>query len=214
MDMDIKKFRTAFDSFLDTKIGRLDQKKKLIIWIAACTLPVLLFAFFYYSPKSKEITGLNSNKANLEREIQKVEATVRELDKHKAEMQETELKFKAASLLLPEQKEIPSLLTNISSQGTNSGLEFISFKPKAEEPKEFYAEIPVSIAVDGPYHNIGVFLDKISKLPRIVSVSDINMGSPAMVDGEMYLKTTFNLITYRFIEKSDETTAGKNNKKR
>ncbi len=214
MNIDIKKFRAAFDSFLDTKISRLDQKKKLIIWIATCALPVVLFAFLYYSPKSKEIAGLNTNKANLELEIQKVEATVRELAKHKAEMQETELKFRAASLLLPEQKEIPSLLTNISSQGTNSGLEFISFKPKGEEPKEFYAEIPVSIAVNGPYHNIGMFLDKISKLPRIVSVSDINMGSPAMVDGEMYLKTTFNLITYRFLEKADEKTPEPNSKKR
>ena len=214
MELNIKKFRAAFDSFLDTKVSRLDQKKKLFIFIAVCALPIALFVFLYFSPKTKEITGLSNNKTNLEREIQKVEATVRELDKHKAEMKETELKFRAASLLLPEQKEIPSLLTNISSQGTNSGLEFISFKPRAETPKEFYAEIPVSITINGPYHNIGLFLDKISKLPRIVTVSDINMGSPAMVDGEMYLKTTFNLITYRFLEKADETTPGQNNKKR
>lgn len=208
MELNINKLRAGFDSFLDTKISRLDQKKKMAICAISWVLPIVLFAFLYYSPKSKEITSLKTTKANLEREIQKVEATVRELDKHKANMKETELKFRAASLLLPEQKEIPSLLTNISSQGTNSGLEFLSFKPKGEEPKEFYAEIPVNITVNGPYHNIGLFLDKISKLPRIVSVSNISMTAPKMTDGEMFLKTTFNLITYRFIEQTDGTNQG------
>ncbi|HSR35702.1 MAG TPA: type 4a pilus biogenesis protein PilO [Desulfurivibrionaceae bacterium] len=89
------------------------------------------------------------------------------------------------------------------------GLEFLSFQPKAEVPKEFYAEIPVDIAVSGPYHSVGVFLDKISKLPRVVSVVNLSMGSPSQVGKEMFLNSTFNLVTYRFIEQPAAPAKGK-----
>jgi len=115
-------------------------------------------------------------------------------------MAETKLMFAKASALLPQQQEIPSLLTSISDIGQNSGLDFLSFIPKNEMRKEFYADIPVDIKVSGTYHNVGVFLDKISDSSRIVTVSDINMGGPKLQAGEMILETTFSLVTYRFVE--------------
>jgi type IV pilus assembly protein PilO len=200
MDLNLEKIQKGFASFIDTKVSRLEAKHKVLILLFAMILPSLAFFFLGYSPKNKEIKALNNNKSALLTEISKVEATVKQLAKHQAEMKETELLFRAASLLLPEKKEIPSLLTNISGLGTNSGLEFLSFKPVNETPKTFYAEIPVNITVRGPYHNVGEFLNKISKLPRIVTVSEIGMGSPTQSGNEMLLNTTFNLVTYRFIE--------------
>jgi type IV pilus assembly protein PilO len=200
MDLNLEKIQKGFASFIDTKVSHLEGKHKVLILVIAMILPTLAFFFLGYSPKEKEIKALNNNKSSLLAEISKVEATVKQLAKHQAEMKETELLFRAASLLLPEKKEIPSLLTNISGLGTNSGLEFLSFKPVNETPKTFYAEIPVNITVRGPYHNVGEFLNKISKLPRIVTVSEIGMGSPTQSGNEMLLNTTFNLVTYRFIE--------------
>ncbi len=212
MDLNLEKIKKDLESFIDTKVSRLEAKHKLLIFLAALLLPAIAFFFLGFSPIMKETKKLNSDKNALLQEIQKVEKTARELKKHKAEMQETEMLFRAASLLLPEKKEIPSLLTNISGLGTNSGLEFLSFKPVGEKPKTFYAEIPVNITVRGPYHNVGEFLDKISKLPRIVTVSDISMGSPTQVGNQMMLNTTFNLVTYRFIEPAASPTAAKKKK--
>ena len=200
MDIKLDAIKKGIDSFLDTKVSRLEQKHKLLICVGAWTLPVAACFFLVVSPKSTEIDQLNQRKSGIEQELRKVETTAKQLGKHRAEMQAVEEQFKAAALLLPGEKEIPNLLTNISGQGTNSGLEFLSFQPKGEVPKEFYAEIPVDIAVSGPYHNVGLFLDKISKLPRIVSVVNLNMGTPNQVGKEMFLNTTFNLVTYRFTE--------------
>ncbi|MGV1100463.1 type 4a pilus biogenesis protein PilO [Thiovibrio sp. JS02] len=200
MALDIKKLKAGFENFLDSKVSRLEGKQKLLICAAAWLIPCVAFFFLVYSPKNDEIKQLEKKKAGIEQEIAKVEAVAKQLAKHRAEMQEVELQFKAASLLLPEQKEIPSLLTNISGLGTASGLDFLSFKPAGESPKQFYAEIPVNIAVNGSYHSVGVFLDKISKLPRIVTVNDVKMGSPKQTGTEMVLNTTFKLVTYRFIE--------------
>lgn len=209
MNPKIDAFRKGFDAFVDTKVSRLTLQHKLLICIGAWALPVIACTFLVFMPKSTEIGQLKTKKTKLEQELQKVQKIAKEIDKHRAEMQAVEEQFKAAAVLLPEQKEIPNLLTNISGQGTNSGLEFLSFQPKPEVPKEFYAEIPVDIAVAGPYHSVGVFLDKISKLPRIVSVVNLNMGTPSQVGKEMFLNSTFNLVTYRFIETPPAKTNAK-----
>jgi len=200
MELKTDKLKTFFSSFLETKIVPLEKKYKVIIWVAAMLLPTAAFLFFYYFPKNDEIKVLEKSKVTLEREIDEAKARANELDKHKAEMAETEMLFQQASVLLPQKKEIPSLLTNISGLGTGSGLDFVSFQPKGEVAKEFYAEIPVDISVRGPYHNVGNFLYQVSKLDRIVSVSNITLGSPTLDKGEMLLTGRFTLVTYRFIE--------------
>lgn len=208
------KIKAAFEEFLDSRVSRLKWQHKLGICLAVWAVPIALFYFLYFSPKSEEIGGLEKKKAGLVADIRKVEAVAKQLDKHEAEMKETERNFQAASLLLPQEKEIPSLLANISSQGTNAGLEILTFKPNREAPKEFYAEIPINIKVRGPYHNVGVFLDKVRKLPRLVSVHQVKMGGPKKVDGEMFLETTLDLVTYRFIEPGTGEDAKKDTKKK
>lgn len=211
MKISSDKIKTAFNSFLETKIIPLDPRYKAIIWVAAMLLPIAAFMFFYFFPKNEEIAVLENKKVAMDREITEAKARANELDKHKAEMVATELQFEQASVLLPQKKEIPSLLTNISGLGTASGLDFVSFQPKGEVAKEFYAEIPVDISVRGPYHNVGNFLYQVSGLDRIVSVSNISMGSPVIERDEMLLAARFTLVTYRFIEAGDNVNVKKTN---
>ena len=200
----IEKIKRAYWDLLDNKLAPLKHQHKLAIWAVSLLVPLVLFAFLVYSPNSKEITKLKKNNQYLQGKIQKVEALAGKLDQHKAERAAVELQLKAASLLLPKQKEIPSLLTNISEQGSNSGLEFISFKPNNERTEQFYAVIPVSITVSGSYHKIGSFLDKISKLNRIVSVNNISLGSPKVSSIEVNLTANMELVTYRFLSPEEQ----------
>lgn len=212
--MKLDKIKETFNSFLDNKLGSLNKNHKIAICAAAVLIPAVAFYFFYFSPKHKEINNLQGKKQKLQQELKKVEKAAKKLKKHEAEIAETEIMFKMATNFLPQKSEIPSLLTNISSRGTNAGLDVVSFKPKREIPKEFYAEIPVHIQVNGAYHNVGVFLDEISKLARIVSVSNVKMSSPKKDAGEMILNTQFDLVTYRFLEPSEQdATKGKKKKR-
>jgi type IV pilus assembly protein PilO len=204
MHPQIEKFKRAYWDFLDHKLAPLKQQHKLAIWAVSLLVPVILFIFLIYTPNSEKLTMLDKNNIYLQGEIQKVEALAGKLDEHKAERAAVELQLKAASLLLPKQKEIPSLLTNISEQGSNSGLEFISFQPRDERNEQFYAMIPVAITVSGTYHKIGSFLDKISKLNRIVSVNNISLGSPKVTSGEVILTASMELVTYRFLSVSEQ----------
>lgn len=114
-----------------------------------------------------------------------------------------EQRFEKISIVLPKTKEIPALLTAISDNGTSAGLDFNTFTPGNETPQDFYAEIPISIQVRGPYHNVGYFLDQVSKLERIVTVKDITMGGPQLMEGEMLLSSSCNLLTYRFLSEEE-----------
>ena len=130
--------------------------------------------------------------------LQEVKLKAANLAKFQKELDEAENQFLATAVLLPKEKEIPKLLKDISALGRNAGLDFLTFKPLADIPKDFYAEIPVTINVRGPYHNMGYFFDQVSKLERIVSVTNVKMSSPKKEGGEMLLNSDCQLVTYRF----------------
>lgn len=198
--MDTKSLQAGFDSFLDNKLARLNKNHKIGICAAAVILPAVAFYFLSFSPHFEEIDKLEKSVVALENELKVVKAKAAKLDEQKALMAEMEIKFKEASKVIPDTKEIPNLLTNISSEGSNAGLDILSFTPGVESPKEFYAEIKVALSVTGTYHNVGYFLDTVRKMPRIVNVENIILGSPAMESGEMLLRASINLVTYKFIE--------------
>ena len=201
--MKINKIREAFDSFLEKKVVPLDKKIIIAIFAVVIIAPIVAFYFLHFTAKTKEIQGLERQAAKLRKEIAGAKARAAKLDEHLAEMEETKRLFAEASILLPQKKEIPSLLTSISALGTNSGLNMATFSPGGERRKEFYAEIPVSLSVNGPYHNIGSFLYEVSKLDRIVSAINISLGGGSMQRGELLLSSGINLITYRFLEESE-----------
>ena len=112
-----------------------------------------------------------------------------------------------AITLLPETREIPELLTQISQLGLSAGLEFRLFKPEPERPADFYAEVPVSLAILGFFHDLARFFDHLSKLSRIVNVTDIKISLAKGSGGAYTLTTNCLLTTFRFLEPQE--AAGK-----
>lgn len=194
----MKKNNQPFATFIDQKYLPLQRKHKIAGAAALLILPLVLFFFLFYQPKSNEIAMLTQQKNTAMQELQKAKDTAATLNKHRAEMASVEEQFKETSVLFPKEKEIPRLLTDISAEGQSADLEFLTFKPMAAIPKDFYSEIPIDIQVRGPYHNVGSFLDHVSKLNRIVSVSNIKISAPTKSEGEILLNSTCRLVTYQF----------------
>ena len=115
---------------------------------------------------------------------------------YEQQLEEMKESFGAMLRQLPNKTEVAELLVDISQTGLASGLEFELFKPQAEVPKEFYAELPISIRVKGGYHEFGNFISGVAALPRIVTVHDVNVAPNK--DGEL----TMDLLakTYRYME--------------
>lgn len=194
----MKTSNAALTNFINEKYIPLAPKIKVAIVAAILLLPIVIFYFLFYQPKAEEITSLTNKTVQLKKDVQEAKAKAANKEQFEIELAEAQKEFEKMAILLPKGKEIPRLLKDISSLGRNAGLDFFTFKPLAEIPKDFYAELPVSINVRGPYHNMGFFFDQVSKLERIVSVTNIKMSSPKKEGGEMLLKSDCKLVTYRF----------------
>jgi type IV pilus assembly protein PilO len=194
----MKKSNQAVTKFINEKYIPLEQRTKIAIVAAILVLPIVAFYFTYYQPKSETIATLTGQTEQLKQQVQEAKAKAANKEKFEQELAEAQVKFDETSILLPKDSEIPKLLKDISSLGRNAGLDFLTFKPLADVPKDFYAELPVTINVRGPYHNMGFFLDQVSKLERIVSVTNIKMDAPKKEGGEMLLSSDCKLVTYRF----------------
>jgi len=195
----------TFDSLLN-----LPKSKKILILVAILIVITGLYAYLFYLPYQEEMERLKGEYDKLTRELNESRAIVRDLQKFKEEIEKLNAELVKALTQLPNEKEIPEILKNISSLGKESNLEFTLFKPKPEEPQHFYAKVPIELVVVGSYHNTGTFFDKVSKLPRIINVVDFNMSrfvkerDPKKVETEILVKTSCLVNTYRFIEKKKE----------
>lgn len=188
----------AFTAFLDEKFIPLEKKVKIAIFAVLAILPIVVFYFVFYQANSQQITSLTAQEKRAKQDVKIAKKKASNEKKFEEEVEQSRLEFEIKSALLPKEKEIPKLLKDISALGRNAGLEFLSFKPLGVKPKDFYSEIPVSIKIRGPYHNVGFFFDQINKLERIVSVSNVKLGSPKKEDGEMVLTSNCQLLTYQF----------------
>jgi type IV pilus assembly protein PilO len=188
----------------------LEKLEKLVLWQRVAILAGLIFlmvgaaVWFLFLPQYEEISQLDEKLQGLEKKLATAKVNAAELGKFQAKMQEAEAQFKIAMRALPENQEIPSLLTSISKSGQEVGLEFLLFEPKPENRREFYAEIPVAMSLRGDYHNLAVFFDKVARLSRIVNINNISV-TPGK-DGRE-LNTACTAVTYKFVEPLPEKPA-------
>jgi len=165
---------------------------------------VLWFAFI--QPKKEEILQAQTRNSKLvtERNENRDIAENRERWERRVEVLNEELA--KAIKELPNEREIPELLRRISSIGKKIGLEFLLFQPLPEVPREFYADVPVKLKIEGSFHEVATFFDRIGKLNRIVNIRDISMSSPFSRSGKIILTTDGTAVTYRFLSDVERGT--------
>lgn len=192
------------DKIIDTLLRQRPAVKVLIL---AAVLGVFVGAYwqFFYRPLVAEIRAVEPELNQLKAELAAKREIVKEKDRYAAELERTREKLYIALKQLPDKSEIPTLLENVSSLGTAAGLQFKLFKPMPEVAKNFYAEIPVDIQVDGKYRDVVTFFDNVSKMPRIVNIVNITMDKPRKdPSGGTVVSTSCNAVTYKFIEAPKE----------
>jgi type IV pilus assembly protein PilO len=191
------------------QIFDLPAKQRFLIYGVGIALIVLLYVFLFHFPRSVEIKTKQQRILSLEKERSKLQELLKDRDKAKAEILQIEGRFNEVKAQLPEQKEIPELLRQVSNLGRDSGLEVTLFRQKAEVLFDLYAEVPVEMAVRGEYHQIALFFDKVRHLDRIVNVSDLSLKNPQPVDGQMYVEASFFATTYRFLSEEERARIAK-----
>ena len=123
------------------------------------------------------------------------------LDLHIQQLAEIDRSFGALLKQLPNKSEIEALLIEINQAGLGRGLQFDLFRPGQEQVKDFYAELPVSVKINGSYHDIGAFAADIAKLPRIVTLNNISI-TPVGKDATV-LSLDATTKTFRYLDEEE-----------
>lgn len=192
------------DQFFDLPLSR-----RVLVYGFLILLSIALYYFFLHLPSSDLIVEQQTKIETLEAEKVKLLATLKGRAALKAEIEKTEAQFKEVTKQLPESKEIPDLLRQVSNMGRDSGLEITLFRQQGENIKELYADVPVEMAVRGGYHQLALFFEKVRQLDRIVNISDIGMKNPQMLEGQLQVEASFSATTYRFLTAEEQAQIAK-----
>ncbi|MBW1998368.1 MAG: type 4a pilus biogenesis protein PilO [Deltaproteobacteria bacterium] len=190
------------------KVGEIKMPVRILIFVGTIVVLGGVYLWFVYLPKTSEIAETKHRIAQLENKLRRAKVRAKALKKFEAEHARVDAQFKEALRLLPNKKEIPSLLRTITQLGTESQLEFRLFRPRRERARDFYIEIPVSIQVSGNYHNVAVFFDKVGRMERIVNILNVSMKPVAPRSTKLI--TNCDAVTYSF---KGETNGEKAQKK-
>lgn len=196
--------------------GNLPSSVKAVL---LATLFLLIVFLGYYLLWSSAWDSLDEAKAK-EQQLRSVYTNKKSiainLTRYQHQMADIEISFGAMLEQLPDRSQMDGLLTDINQAGLGRGLEFELFKPGQETQAEFYAQMPISIKVQGTYHELGAFATDISKLSRIVTLNDLVITNPNKAAGKDAKAKSGDVIltmeavakTYRYLD-ADELAAKK-----
>ena len=187
--------------------ARLDQIAKLpraaragVIGVI-CTLMAAGYYFGVYQDSRLQLERLRAQELELQRKLSEVRSVASNIAAFEEEITGLEAKLSKALRQLPNEKQIEVLLTDISNLAKNSGVEIKSFKRSDEIVHDFYAEVPIALALEGGYHDIAQFFDMVARLPRIVNMGSINMTVGSESAESTRLRVTGTATTFRFVGK-------------
>ena len=186
---------------------------KLAILVVLVLIVSGAYWYFFWSPNNEKLQGLQKTLQSKRKKLNELENIKADLPKFIAENERLNKEFQIASLKLPKEEEIPALINSIYSDISAAGLEPKKFAPKGQVNKEIYAEIPIEMNVKGSYFELANFFDRISRLPRIVNVRNLNLErSKGSNQRNIVLDADFTTVTFRLLPPPPEDSKLKDKK--
>ena len=175
----------------------------VILLLMAC----VIFMGYWFHTKDQLVVLADAEKKEQDLKLifEKKAKQAVNLEAYEKQLEEMRESFGAMLRQLPNETEVADLLVDVSQTGLASGLEFELFQPMAENPREFYAELPINIRVVGNYHEFGEFVSGVAALPRIVTLHNINIGRVEKSKSSGDLTMNLTAKTYRYLEGSERS---------
>jgi len=197
-----------FASLLE-KLQVLTPKQRAIGFSCVVVLLLGLFIWQIFIPKNTVIRQMEEEVSVLNTDINIRRTKARRLEALRAEYVLLKKQLVELEKQLPSESEVDLLLKQVSDLGERQGLLVKLWKPegKKQNASGIYTEIPMRMEVDGGYHALGAFFERISGLSRIVNISAIKIGSAKKEQGRFSVETSFLATTFSVIEKTEVSPA-------
>ena len=187
---------------MDLKLDKLPWYGQVGLFVALGIALIGGFYWFYAVPAQAEMVTREQKLDALRVTIAKGSATANQLNQFRQQVAELEARLESLKAVLPEQKDVADLLRRIETLARQSNLAIQGFKPAPSVTKQLHAEWPIALQLDGTYHNLAMFFDRVSKFSRIINVSNITIHAkekpqPNSTISVVCVATTFVLLRSR-----------------
>jgi Tfp pilus assembly protein PilO len=182
------------------EMGKMSFGAQVVVFLLLAAAIYGAFYYFVYTGLQAEIEQKTTERQELQDEVEKGKVTAARLPEFQREVERREATLQALSRILPSSKEVDDLLRKVQQMAAESSLNVLRFHPEATQPREFYAAWPISLELDGNYHNLAYFFDRLSKLSRIVNVSNLKIAAAKTPTVTSTIRATCTATTFVFIE--------------
>jgi type IV pilus assembly protein PilO len=186
---------------LKKRIARISRVYKIIFIVALNIAAFVCLFMFVITPLFETKQSLASEYGELKKNLDQMVLIKNNMEKYRKEYAEVQQVLQDVLRQLPETKDLPNLLRNISAVGGETRVKVKYFEPKSLQNKEFYAELPFEIRYTGGYHNLAYFFDSVRRLERIVNIVSFSLELPARAEsGKSLLEGRATARTYVYLK--------------
>ncbi|MBP7776823.1 MAG: type 4a pilus biogenesis protein PilO [Acidobacteria bacterium] len=178
------------------QMNKLPWWGQLLVFVFVGALVVGGYYYFYEQQARADLDVREAELAAIRGRIDKGMETARQLPEFRAQVGDLETRLESLKAILPEEKDVAELLRRLQTLASQSSLTIRHFRPRAIATKELHAEWPIEIEVEGSYHNVGQFLDRVSKLPRIINVGAMEMNTVPQQRPGVTVRVTCTAMTF------------------
>ena len=216
MNIDLKQLgadlRAQFQGLQGRHPGQWPLAPRLLCAAGAMAAVLALGWYFYWDSQFQEQDDLAQQETKLRDDYKSKMAQAINLEALEAQQQQVNLYVERLEKQLPSKAEMAALLSDINQAGVGRGLQFQLFKPGQVLVKDYYAELPIDIKVTGTYHDIGEFAADMAKMPRIVTLNNLNVNTGA--GGVLQLDAIAKTFRYLDQDELDAQAKARKNKKK
>lgn len=180
-------------------LAKLPWYGQIGVFVVLALMGAGAFYYFYEMPLQVELDTQAKELSAIRGRITRGQTMARQLPEFKKEIVTLEARLDALKPILPDERDVGDLLRRVQTLATQSNLQVRGFRPQAITTKTMHAEWPIQLQLEGSYHNLGVFLDRVSKFPRIINIGNLTMVAkePPTANVSMSIQataTTFVLV--------------------
>jgi type IV pilus assembly protein PilO len=184
----------------DNALTKMSLNGQIGASVAAAAVVAGLFWYFYYSPAVEERDRKAAQLETLQKEIRALEVTANKLQEFQREVQLLEAKLETLKRILPPAKETPDLMRKVQALAAQSNLRIKTFTPAPVVNKDFYQEWPIKVEVQGTFHNLALFFDRVSRLSRLVNVGDLKIAALRDQTGSTTISAGCTATTFVYVD--------------
>lgn len=184
----------------DNSLTRLPLAGQLGVSVFLAALICGLFYYFWYSDALDKEKAKKTRLEQLQKEIRALEVTANKLQEFQREVQLLEAKLETLKRILPPERETPDLMRRVQYLAAQSNLVIRKFTPAAPVNKDFYQEVPINVDVEGTYHMLGQFFDRVGRLSRLVNMGNIKIKSQSNQTASNTIAASAVATTFVYLE--------------